>query len=384
MARHRVASWGHKRRNWGKQMSNHHESERAVPRWLFRPMRLLVASVGAVALLFALSGPASAHGGPGGPPDPLADGLVGPLSIDVSARGDVLVGQSFAGLVTKVSKKGAVTDLLQEPNASAVAWGPFGIAMYTLSNPEEGVAQLKIRFPNGSTRVLADLRSYEESANPDAGGNYGAQGITDECAAEWPVDELGPAQYPGQIDSNPYALAVAPWGVYVADAGANAILLVDWFGRVSTAAVLPPQPLVIPDDPTGLGLPACVGGLTYNFEPVPTDIELSHSGAFVSLLPGGPEDPSLGARGSVVKVNLWNGSSRTVADGILGATDLAVTPRGDIYVTELFGGRVVKVTHSGLRTVSELPDPVAVEWNHGRLVVAYDAFGSGKLTSIRA
>jgi hypothetical protein len=305
------------------------------------------------------------------------------LSIDVSWRGDVLVGQSFAGLVTKVSNKGTVTDLFQEANASAVGWGPFGSTIYTLSNPEEGVAQLKLRTPSGATKVLADLRSYEESANPDAVNNYGAQGISDECAAQWPVDEAGPPQYYGQIDSNPYALAVAPWGVYVADSGANAILFVDWSGRVSTTAVLAPQPLVIPDDPTGLGLPACAGGLTYNFEPVPTDIELSDNGAFVSLLPGGPEDPSLGARGSVVKLNLRTGSTRTVAEGILGATDLAVSPRGDIYVTELFGGRVVKVTRSGLRTVAELPEPVAVEWNHGRLVIAYDAFGSGKLSSIR-
>lgn len=314
----------------------------------------------------------------------MVDGLAGPLSIDVSSRGDVLVGQSFAGLVSKVSKKGTVTDLFQEANASAVAWGPFGSTVYTLSNPEEGVAQLKLRTPHGATKVLADLRAYEEKSNPDATNSYGAQGISEECAAQWPVDELGPAQYGGLIDSNPYALAVTGWGVYVADAGANTITFVSWSGRVSTTAVLPPQPIVIPEDPTGLGLPACSAGLTYNFEPVPTDIELTHKGAFVSLLPGGPEDPSLGARGSVVKLDLWKGSTRTVAGGILGATDLAISPKGDVYVAELFGGRIAKVTRSGLRTVAELPEPVAVEWDRGRLVVAYDAFGSGKITRVRS
>ncbi len=348
-----------------------------------RTRRLLVACISVVAALFALSMPASAHGG-SALPDPLADGLVGPLSIDVGGRGDVLVGQSFAGVVSTVSRQGNVTDLLQEPGASAVAWGPFGTVIYTLSDPEAGLAKLKIRFPNGSTRVMADLRSHEESSNPDSVNNYGAQGISNECAAQWPVEEAGPPNYSGQLDSNPYALAVSLRGVYVADAGANDILLVDWWGRVSTVAVFPPQPLVIPDDPTAIGLPACAAGLTYNFEPVPTDIELAHRSAYVSLLPGGPEDPSLGARGSVIKLNLRDGSSQQIAGGIAGATDLALSPWGDVFVTELFGGRVAEVTRSGLRTVAELPDPVAVEWYRGRLVVAYDGFGSGKLTTVRA
>lgn len=364
-------------------MSKHEGSWRDAPRRMRSAVRVVVCSISALAMVVALAGPASAHGGRGGPDGPSADGLIGPLSIDVSARGDVLVGQVFAGLVSVVPKKGAVVDLFQEPNASAVGWGPFGSTVYTLSNPEEGVAQLKIRSPKGASRVLADLRAHEEATNPDAVNVYGVQGISEECAAQWPVEEAGPPQYPGQIDSNPYALAVTLRGVYVADAGANAILFVDWWGRVRTVSVLAPQPLVIPDDPTGLGLPACAGGLTYAFEPVPTDIELSGRGAFVSLLPGGPEDPSLGARGSVVKLDLRSGATRTVADGILAATDLAVSPNGTVYVTELFGGRVVEVTPSGLRTVAELAEPVAVEWSHGRLVVAHDAFGSGKITTVR-
>jgi DNA-binding beta-propeller fold protein YncE len=208
-------------------------------------------------------------------------------------------------------------------------------------------------------------------------------GISDECAAQWPVEQLGPPTYTGIVDSHAYKLAPVPWGVYVADAGANTISLVSWSGRVSTAAVLPPQPLQLPDDPAGIGLPACAGGLTYLFEPVPTDIELSWHGAFVSLLPGGPEDPSLGARGSVVKVDLSSGRSRTVGTGLLAATDVAVSPRGDVYVTELFGGRVSKLTRSGPVTVAEFDTPAAVEWHAGRLYVAHDAFGSGKISIVR-
>jgi hypothetical protein len=337
--------------------------------------------VTAAAVVLTSAGAGSAHSR-GDHRGPLVDGLAGPLSIDVTHRGDVLVGQAFAGIASLVSKRGDVTDLVTEPGVSAVAEGPWGSLIYTIRT-DAGDSLVKIRSRRGSTRVLADLGAYEASANPDAGNVYGVPDISDECAAQWPVADFGPPTYPGQIDSNPYALATSRHGVYVADSGGNAILFVDWWGHVRTVAVLPPQPLVIPDDPTGLGLPACVAGLTYYFEPVPTDIELSRRGAIVSLLPGGPEDASLGARGSVVKVDLRTGSSQPIATGILGATDVAVSSWGTIYVTELFGGRVLKVTRSGLETVAELPDPAAVEWSRGRLYVAYDVFGSGKITTLR-
>lgn len=350
-----------------------------------RSRRGAQAALAALAVLAAIvasvvpTTPAGATHNHGGP---LVDGLAGPLSIDVAARGDVLVGQSFAGLVSSVSPKGRVTDIVADPGASAVGEGPFGTTIYTVVT-EEGDSLLKIRKPHGATRTLADLGEFEATVNPDAQQSYGFEEISDECAAQWPVEEAGPPQYTGIVDSNPYAIAVVPWGVYVADAAANAILFVDWSGQVSAKVVLPAQPLVVPDDPTVLGLPECVAGLTYRFEPVPTDIEVSWKGVFVSLLPGGPEDPSLGARGSVVKVDLHRGRTTTVADGFLAATDLAVSPRGDIYVTELFGDKVTKVTRSGRSTVAELPFPGAIEWSRGRLYVAYDVFESGKLTVLR-
>ena len=54
--------------------------------------------------------------------------------------------------------------------------------------------------------------------------------------------------------------------------------------------------------------PACVVGEEYAFEPVPTDVEFGPDGwLYVSSLPGGPEDASLGARGAVFRVNPWTG-----------------------------------------------------------------------------
>lgn len=334
-----------------------------------------------VATMLAVTAPsAGAH--QRDPKGPLVDGLAGPLSIDVQPRGDVLVGQGFAGLVSSVDRRGDVTDLVAEPGASAVAGGPFGVVVYSVRT-DDGTSLLKLRMPWGATKLLADLGAFEAKRNPDRHNHYGFESIPEDCAAQWPVDVAGPPQYTGVADSNPYSLAVTHRGVYVADSGANAILFVDWDGRVRTAAVLPPQPIVVPDDPTAAGLPACTAGLTYAFEPVPTDIELTRSGAYVTLLPGGPEDASLGARGSVVKVDLDSGRSRPIATGFLGATGLAISPQGDIYVAEIFGNRVSKVTRSGPKPVAELVQPAAIEWADGRLYVSYDVFGSGKITTIR-
>jgi hypothetical protein len=42
------------------------------------------------------------------------------------------------------------------------------------------------------------------------------------------------------LDSNPYSIALGDGGVVVADAGANAVLMVDDSNAVSLIAVLPP------------------------------------------------------------------------------------------------------------------------------------------------
>jgi hypothetical protein len=344
--------------------------------------RGVVAVAAALVTLVAVGGAAEAK--PNHPPGQslLADGLAGPLSIDVGDHGEVLVGQAFSGTVSTVSRRGTVTDLFNDPGATAVADGPFGIVIYSVTD-DAGSSTLKLRWPWGTTTVLADLGAFEAANNPDSSSVYGITDLAPECAAQWPEAELGPVTYPGQVDAHPYALALGDWGVYVADAGANAILHVDWRGTIRVVSVLAPQPVEIPADPTGFGLPACVGGHTYNFEPVPTDIELSGRSGYVSLLPGGPEDASLGARGSVVKVDLRSGGVTPVADGFAGATDLALSPRGDLYVAELFGGKVTKVSRGGARsTVAELPDPAAVEWSEGRLYVAWDVFASGKVGTI--
>jgi hypothetical protein len=237
---------------------------------------------------------------------------------------------------------------------------------------------------DGTTELVADIWAYEQAANPDAGNTYGFESISDECAAQLPA-ELGPPQYPGQLDSNPFGVLIADDGrTYIADAGGNAILSVDRRGKVRTVAVLPPQPTVISaEGAAALGLPACAVGLTYDFEPVPTDVEMGRDGAlYVTTLPGGPEDPSLGARGSVWRVHPRTGNVKQIATGFLGATNLAVTPKGTIYVSEIFAGRISKVAGGGPVGVVDVPAPSGLEYADGKLYVSYDVFADGKVATV--
>ena len=179
----------------------------------------------------------------------LASGLAGPLQIDVSQRG-VLVGQSFAGVLSVVDRHGTVSNLLEGEALDGVAWQPGGGALYTHADfdaaDDQGVAESSLRLlrPNGSVRQIADLRAYEEANNPDAGNSYGLQDADPECLAGLPPIE-GVLPYTGLLDSHPYAIATHGSTSYIAEAGGNDILAVGSAGRVRTVAVLPPQPYVI-------------------------------------------------------------------------------------------------------------------------------------------
>jgi len=349
----------------------------------------------AVAGLLVAAPSASASGGYRHDPvvsDPIVDGLAGPLQFEVGPKGKILVGQSFSGTVSEVDRTGNVTDLFNDPGVDGVARGPWGSVLYTHTEgigpdaPPDAipVGELRLRTAKGEVTTIASTRDFEEARNPDSKNSYGFSGLSDECAANFPPD-AGILPYTGIVDSHPYAITPVKGGWLVADAGGNDILHVDWRGKVRVVAVLPPQaPVTVSEEAaTANELPPCVVGAQYVAEPVPTDVEVGPDGhLYVSTLPGGPEDPSLGARGGVYKVNPWNGKSRKIADGFAGATNLAVTPWGTIYVSELFGGQVSKVVKGGPKPVAMLPSPAALEWANGKLYVGTDAFGSGKIQTI--
>ncbi|MDH2413682.1 ScyD/ScyE family protein [Nocardioides sp. CER19] len=327
-----------------------------------RGVRVTAALASALALTLAGAASADAHGSHGKHGTKhrhhhgqtqrvLATGLVSPLRAAVAENGTVYVSQNFAGKLTKVRPGKAPTVVYTDPDGNEVGGvsvnGRVVTFTVTKSNDEGPVdSWLKKLYPDGSVRTVADIRAYENAHNPDSSTTYGFRSIDPTCAAKWPADS-GPATYTGLPDSHPYATYALRGGwTYVADAGANAVFLVSPRGRIQTVATLPGIPYTLTADAaTGLGLDPCFVGHTYWFEPVPTDIELGRGGRlYVTSLPGGPEGDQLDARGSVFTVSARSGRVRQLVDGLLGPTGIAVGKGGSLYVTQLFGDEISKIT----------------------------------------
>ncbi|MBM6402559.1 ScyD/ScyE family protein [Phycicoccus sonneratiae] len=335
-----------------------------------RPPRLLAALGTATALLLLLPpAGASAHRGHPKPPTPvvLADTLAAPFNLDIS-NGRVYLADGGLGVVGRLGRGGAVDPIAtDQPGASGVARSRDGRRLAwttTVTDPdtfENAESGLTISGP-GSRMVHADTHAFEAARNPDGRYHYGVRNPS-QCVADAFTAAGFPYDYMGGVDSHAYSVAAYDGAWVVADAGANALFSVSNSGRVRTLAVLPPQPLELTAEMVAaLGLPSCVAGVTYSFEAVPTDVEVGRDGwLYVTTLPGGPESPVLGARGSVYKVNPHTGAVRRVATGFLGATNLALGKHGEIYVAELFAGQVSTVRHGKPVPYVSLPGVVAVE-----------------------
>jgi hypothetical protein len=341
------------------------------------------------------SGAGYEHGSDWGWPDlaledetTLAEGLISPLSLDVDRDGVARLSQNFAGLLTAVDDDGTVSTVVSAPpgqELGAVS-ARHGTVYYAENDQPAGAALLFALDDGGEPRLLADLGAYEATENPDQVNTYGFTDLDDACVAQVdPAGPGGPATYQGQVDPHPYASLATRDGVYVADAGGNDILRVTDDGEISTVAVLPPTEAVTVTAETAaaFGFPECVVGHDYAFEPVPTDVERGPDGSlYVTSLPGGPEDASLGLRGSVYRVDPWSGESTLVATGFAGATGLAVDrDSGIVLVAELFGGpdgtgqiSAVSPASGEAFAVFAVPSPAAIELHDGELYATTSAF----------
>jgi hypothetical protein len=350
-----------------------------------RALTILAASAAAIALVAA---PASARGSKDPRPpssETITSGLITPLSLAVGPKGTTFVSQNFAGLLTAVAKDGTATVIHASGGGEEVGAVSYddGIVTFAETGPATVLKQLSVDRngnPRGAARTVADLGAYEATKNPDAKTVYGFRDLPASCAAQFP--EGFPASYPGIVESHPYATTSHRGTTYVADAAGNTILSVDHRGKIRTVAVLPAQPVTVTAEAAaGAGMPACVVGKKYWFEPVPTDVEVGPLGVlYVSLLPGGPEDESLGARGSVVVVSPWSGRSHPVVRDLLGPTGIAVDKWGTIYVAEHFGDQISKPGWRGNATVVSVPTPGDVELDGSALLATVDTIPPDEMT----
>lgn len=345
---------------------------------LRRTLALLASS--AAALAVALPDPALAHdhghghGGTAPTVTELNHEVGAPFNLDLSRRG-LLVADGGPGTISRLEHDGSLTTLVPDVvGASGVATSREALAYTsTTSDPdtfENSAASVEIQYGDG-THVHSDTLAYEQSANPDSINTYGIADPTP-CQSDL-LAALGGANYQGLVDSHAYSLAA--WGHrwLLADAGGNDLLAIDGDGGISTVAVFPPQQIEITQAFLDESFPpgtdtSCLLGATYGFEPVPTDVEVGpHGFVYVTTLPGGAEDGTLGANGAVWRVNPRTGQVHKIASGLLGATNLALS-EGRIFVTELFAGRVSRVRGHRVLPYVDLPGAVSIEaGRHGSL-----------------
>ena len=364
---------------------------------MHRRMLALVAISAAVAAT-VIPAPAIAHGSHGSPPKvTVLNSTVGsPFNLELTRHGILVAdgggGPGESGQVSKLGRDGSLTTVVPDVvGASGVAVSRKALAYTsTTSNPdtfENTAASLEIQYRNGR-HVHADTLAYEQANNPDQVNTYGIENPTP-CQSDL-LEPFPGAHYTGAIDSHAYS--VASWGRnwLLADAGGNDLLKIDGKGNISTVAVFPAQQLKITQAFLDANFPpdvdtSCLLGVTYGFEPVPTDVEVGRDGyLYVTTLPGGAEDDSLGANGAVWRVSPRSGHVKKIASGLVGATNLALSD-GKIYVTELFAGRVSVVKGHHVSPYVDLPGALSIEAGpHGTLYAGtFGAFSQSASTIVR-
>jgi hypothetical protein len=197
--------------------------------------------------------------------------------------------------------------------------------------------------------------AYELKHNPDGQVQFGPDGN--------PYDAL----------SNPFSLTDTPWGLLVADGGANDVLRVDpRTGRVSTYFVPPTAKTPECLQPGAQANPGTVG-----CDPVPTGVAVQGRYVYVSTL--GAEQPGASA---IWKLDGRTGKVLKSWSGFTSLTGIAVTPGGTVYASEvLFNapqgapppgfdpstvGRLTRISH-GRVTHAAVTMPTGLRYQAGHL-----------------
>ncbi|WP_425863420.1 ScyD/ScyE family protein [Arthrobacter sp. TWP1-1] len=363
-------------------------------------MRSRIATLAAACTcaMIMTAGPALAQSGnsPGPTPGPVTEitsGLVSPLKVAFGPDGSFLVAESFAGLLSSISATGEKSVLVNAPGQEIAGVSYQDGTTYYFNNdqgagPEPGGVLLPARLMKitsaGVTTQITDLSEFEATDNPDGDTIYGVRDASDECL------DLAPyMQSPGELFSHPYSSVPGDDGVYVGDAGANAILHVTDDGDVTLVKALRAEPIEIDAAvialaaQMGMIVPDCMLGLTYYAQPVPTDVTVKGQWLYYTVLPGVPGE-GLGV-GKVYRVHLQSGVTQLLAENLAAPTGIAVSRDNTVYVAQLFGDGVSTVKNGC--TVNVLPAMMAsdVQVKGNTLVALTNALAAtgGSLVTMR-
>ena len=276
----------------------------------------MAAGALSASLLLAVPGVAAAHPRPA-PTRCKSSALAAPFNLSI--KGDrVLVADGGMEIVGKLKKDGTINTIAaDQPGTSGVAMSGKHLAFTTtvtntetFENTAAGLNIWATAWQAGVRRHLR-LRDQEE---PGQGQHYGVVGQP--AASRQGVHRRrleadafrSAATYTGHVDSHAYSVAAMHGGWVVADAGANALWLVD-NGAHQTLAVLPPQPFTFDaavSRPWELPT-ASSASPTRSSRSRPMS-RWAGTASFTSRrCPAAPRSPALGARGKVYRVNPWTG-----------------------------------------------------------------------------
>lgn len=340
--------------------------------FVFSPMGLVRANPGPQIIATGLNNPRGIESGPGGVLYIAEAGLGGPpesmggtCGFNPGGEGDRCYGET--GGVSRVNIDGSnqqriISDMVSLANpmnfgvGPAAATGPQDVAfdaggnMYvTVGWGGDPVSRTAIFGPDGAN--FGQLTLVTEVMT----GVYGWANVVD--IAQYEADNNPDG---GPVDSNPFGLATDPDGFAIADAGANALFLVDPdTPAVSTLAVFPTRTAEITD--TGIFIP---------MQAVPTDVVLDADNSYiVGQLTGFPF-PEDG--GWVFNVPDGGGMATPREISFTHPIDVERDGLGNLYVLEMdsdglflgpgLTGSVIQIETDGTRTVldSSLGLPVGM------------------------
>lgn len=306
-------------------------------------------------------------------PEPVADGLVSPLSLAVDGDGTVFVSQNFAGLLTKAVPGMEPEVIYADEGQREIGGVSYAGDVLTFTATSQGgpaIARVYTLDGEGNQTQIANTWSYEKSHNADGKQTYGIAGLSKSCTKSIPKkNREGVVPYKGIKESHPYATASDGDATYVADAAANTVWSVSQSG-LKALAVLPPVKVTVGKQiRKEFGLPKCTQGKTFRGEPVPTDVEVGPDGnLYVTTLGGalGESKPL----GSVYRIAPGTGKVTLMAGGLMSPVGIAISPTGTTYISLLFPGLVMQQPLGGEPSVfAEVPFPGDVEVSGGDVYV---------------